>query len=124
MKATVTRINQRIGLQLNVAIAFEALILNRLARLPKTRRQEWLRGLLVQGFQRECRALRKLQRAGQSGANAARNQDVAAHQSVSAVSHQSPMPQHKTTPQSAPAAMKVQHSNNTLSFVALRKVIG
>jgi hypothetical protein len=124
MKATVSPIAQRIALKLDLGMAFEALILNRLARLPDTRRQEWLRGLLVQGFQRECRALRKLQRAGQSGANEARTQNVAAHQSVSAVSHQSPMPQQKTTPQTAPAAINAQHSNDKVSFAALRKVIG
>ena len=124
MKATVPPIAQCIALKLNAAIAFEALILNRLLRLPKTRRQEWLRGLLVQGFRNECRALRNLQRAGQTGRNAARYKNVAAHPSVSAVRHQSPMLQQKTSPQTAPAAIKVQHSKSTVSFAALGKVIG
>ena len=39
-------------------MALEAIILNRLECLPTARRQEWLRGLLVQGFRSECRALR------------------------------------------------------------------
>ena len=124
MKATVTPINQRITLQLDVAIAFEALILNRLRRLPKTRRQDWLRGLLVQGFQRECRAIRKMQRAGRTGRDATRSQNIATHPSVSAAGHQSPTPQPKTSPETRPAATKVHRSGNTVSFAALRKVIG
>lgn len=53
-----TRCGHRITLQLDTRIALEALILNRMERIPKARRQEWLRGLLVQGFRAECRALR------------------------------------------------------------------
>lgn len=45
-------------MQLDLRIALEAIILDRLERIPKTRRQEWLRGLLVQGFRSECQALR------------------------------------------------------------------
>ena len=124
MKATVSPINQRIALKLDVSIAFEALILNRLRRLPERRRTEWLRGLLVQGFQSECRALRKLQRAGRTGADAPRDQDVAARQSASAVNHQSPAPRPKTRPRAEAAVMKAHDSGNVVSFAALRKVIG
>jgi hypothetical protein len=46
---------QRLYLQLDARMAFEALILQRLQRIPTGRRQEWLRGLLVQGFLAECR---------------------------------------------------------------------
>lgn len=52
------RPGHRIVLQLDPRIALEAIILNRLERTPVTRRQEWLRGLLVQGFRSECQALR------------------------------------------------------------------
>ncbi len=124
MKATVTPINQRITLQLDVAFAFEALILNRLRRLPKTRCEEWLRGLLVQGFQRECRAIRKLQRAGRTGRNATPSQNIVTHPYVSAAEHQSPMPQAKADPGTRSAVIKAQHCGNTVSFAALRKVIG
>ena len=48
----------RIALQLDLRIALEAIILNRLERIPAARRQEWLRGLLVQGFRSECQTLR------------------------------------------------------------------
>ena len=49
---------QRVALQLDPRIALEAIILNRLERIPPARRQEWLRSLLVQGFRLECLALR------------------------------------------------------------------
>lgn len=48
----------RIVLQLDPRIALEAILLNRLEITPKARQQEWLRGLLVQGFRVECQALR------------------------------------------------------------------
>ena len=48
----------RVAFQLDTRIALEAIILNRLQRIPEGRRQEWLRGLLVQGFRQECQALR------------------------------------------------------------------
>lgn len=57
---------QRITLQLDTRITLEALILNRLERIPKARRQEWLRGLLVQGFRAECRTLRDVPGAPES----------------------------------------------------------
>ena len=49
---------QRLSLQLDPRMAFEALILQRLQLIPTGRRQEWLRGLLVQGFLAECRQRR------------------------------------------------------------------
>ena len=125
MNRPVSPISQRIALKLDVGMAFEALILNRLARLPNTRRQEWLRGLLVQGFQSECRALRKLQRDGQAGANAPpQKQNATAHRSLPMVTHQAPIPQQKTTPQAERAGTDTQKSGNRVSFAALRKVIG
>ena len=50
---------QRITLALDPRVALEAIILNRLERLPVSRRAEWLRALLVQGFREECRTLRE-----------------------------------------------------------------
>lgn len=52
---------RNIALKLDPRMALEALILNRLGRLPRTRRPEWLRGLLVQGFVSECRMLRTVE---------------------------------------------------------------
>ena len=53
-----TKPGQRIVLHLDSRIALEAIILNRHERIPVARRQEWLRGLLVQGFRTECQTLR------------------------------------------------------------------
>lgn len=52
---------QRVVLHLDLRITLEAVILNRLACLPRSRRQEWLRGLLVEGFRAECQVLRGAQ---------------------------------------------------------------
>ena len=49
---------QRVVLHLDPRIALEAIILNRHERIPSVRRQEWLRGLLVQGFLLESQTLR------------------------------------------------------------------
>lgn len=49
----------RIVLYLDPRVSLEEIILNRRERIPATRRQEWLRGLLVQGFLSECQALRR-----------------------------------------------------------------
>ena len=56
MTATDTRF--RITLQLDSRVVLEAIMLNRLERIPKGRRQEWLRSLLVAGFKTECQVLR------------------------------------------------------------------
>ena len=48
----------RVVLNLDPRVAWEAILLNGLERIPTARRQEWLRGLLVQGFRSECLALR------------------------------------------------------------------
>ena len=124
MKATVMPINQRITLQLDVAFVFEALILHRMRRLPKSRCEEWLRGLLVQGFRRECRAIRKTQRAEQTGRNATPSENTATHPYFSVAEHQSRTPQAKADPGTKSAAINAKHCGNTVSFAALRKVIG
>ncbi len=50
-----------IAVELDPRVALEALVLNRLERIPAARRQEWLRSLLVQGFRHECQTLRVVQ---------------------------------------------------------------
>lgn len=50
---------ERLCVQLDTRMAFEALLLQRLERIPTGRRQSWLRGLLVQGFLDECRLRRE-----------------------------------------------------------------
>ena len=58
-----TTFAHRLNLHLDRRITLEAAILNRLACLPTSRRQAWLRGLLVDGFLAECQALRGVQGA-------------------------------------------------------------
>lgn len=50
----------RIAVKLDAEVDIEAVLLGRLERLPARRREEWLRALLLKGFQKECRELRKL----------------------------------------------------------------
>lgn len=53
---------QRFCIRLDPAMLLEGLLLERLERVPKARRQEWLRGLLVQGYLWEGRTSRGVQR--------------------------------------------------------------
>ena len=124
MKATVMPINQRITLQLNVAFVFEALILKRLRRFPKTRGHEWLRSLLVEGFRRECRAIRKVQRTDQMDRDAALSQVATNHPEDSATEPRSPMLHPKVDPGTIAAVIAAPPSNSKASFAMLRKVIG
>jgi hypothetical protein len=70
MKQRSTPVSQIIGLKLDLDLPFEALILNRLQRVPKARKKEWLLSLLVQGFKCECAALRTAQYVGEAGDDA------------------------------------------------------
>jgi hypothetical protein len=106
----------RVVLQLDLRIALEAIILNRLERIPATRRQEWLRGLLVQGFRSECQALR-------SAPDDARRSPTLVFTNWMAGAVQ----KSDGLPEPEPAGLKVKPSQaNTASkpFAALGKVIG
>ncbi len=124
MKATVTPINQRINLQLNIALPFEALILKRLVRVPRELRDEWLRGLLVQGFKRECGDLKDVQSDSETVGNAAPAQNVVRHPDDSVAKTKSPISKARAKPQSAPPVVKAQQGGDTICFAELRNVIG
>ena len=53
-----TATQQHVTILLDTRIPLEAVILNRLTRLPAERRTDWLRCLLVTGFSSECRAIK------------------------------------------------------------------
>ena len=55
---------RRIVIHLDTRVSLEAVLLNRQEYLPAARRQEWLRGLLMQGFFGECQALRSVPGSG------------------------------------------------------------
>jgi len=106
----------RIVLYLDPRVSLEEIILNRRERIPATRRQEWLRGLLVQGFLSECQALRRpSEETTRRPAMGLKNRKVSdAQQPVSLAQPES-------------AAFMVTHSPaNTANkpFAALGKVIG
>lgn len=48
----------RLNVCLDTRVPLEAVILNRLQRLPQPRQSDWLKNLLVTGFSAECQTLR------------------------------------------------------------------
>jgi hypothetical protein len=106
----------RIVLQLDPRIALEAIILNRRERIPANRRQEWLRGLLVQGFRSECQALRGT------------SDEVKRSPTMAFINRMtSELPKTVSLPEQALVVVKVESSQaNAASkpFAALGKVIG
>ena len=111
-----TKLRHRIVLQLDIRIALEAIILNRLERIPTTRRQEWLRGLLVQGFRSECQALRG-------------TPDEAKRRPTMAFKNRmtGELPKTVSLPEQAPVVVKgkpAQANAASKPFAALGKVIG
>ena len=106
----------RLVLHLDPRVALEEIILNRHERTPAARRQEWLRGLLVQGFRSECQALRDASDdARRRPATAFKNWITG--EAKKSVSH----------PEPEPAAVKLtpsQVESGNKPFVALGKVIG
>jgi len=58
--ASATR--QQISVSLDTRIPLEAMVLQRLHRLPKDRRNDWLRQLVVTAFQSECHVIKSEQR--------------------------------------------------------------
>lgn len=125
MKANASSVGQLIELRLDLAFAFEALILKRLRRLPGCRREEWLRGLLVKGFQSECGSLRHLQRDARASSQAPSNQQLATMPApISIVQHQASASGRRFSRPAAKASRAAQHTNNAAPLAALRQVIG
>jgi hypothetical protein len=103
----------RVTLQLDPRLALEAILLNRLARLPASRRQEWLRSLLVQGFRSECQALRGVPQ------DPTRRPTMAFTPRQAGGCQRSANPKPAVLPARAPAGTR-----GAKPFVALGKVIG
>ena len=106
----------RVTIQLDPRVALESVLLNRHRQVPANRRQEWLRGLLVQGFRSEIASLRG-------------SCDETTRESTRAFTNSMPWSPHRTAglPESAPAVVKVEPvpaKEGTKPFAALRKVIG
>jgi len=114
-----------IVLQLIRTNPFEALILNELERRPVARQEEWLRSLLVQGFQSECHALKVIEsradrapEAGMVTVTQAQRPDLAGVNDAST----SPPPPASPSPE-APDVAEAATTERS-AFAALKKVIG
>jgi hypothetical protein len=112
---------ERLCLQLDPHMAFEALILQRLQRIPTRRRQEWLRGLLVQGFLAECRGRREADDAPLGAPMPRQGTSFAGWLSERSPTPQ-PVPAPKADPGDPPGRTAVD--TNDKPFAHLRKVIG
>jgi hypothetical protein len=111
-----------IGVNLDAGIAVEALLLEKLAKLPEARREEWLRCLLLKGFQKECHELQKLScRAPRSSvAISPRAADELRSTDFRATAASTP-----EAPTTSPRASDAPQSPVTIvSLTALRKMIG
>ncbi len=106
----------RVTIQLDPRVALESVLLNRHRQLPVSRRQEWLRGLLVQGFRSETKALRS-------------TSDDTKRDSTMAFTNWMPRSPRQPVepPESAPAVVRtepVAAKAGTKPFAALGKVMG
>jgi len=111
-----TKPGYRVVIQLDPRVALEAILLNRLERLPLSRRQEWLRGLLLQGFRDECQALR-------GAPDEATSRPIRAFTKGRSGGMQKPI----SHPASGRSVVKVKPAHATTArkpFAALGKVIG
>lgn len=124
MNAQRTAPSTPIVLQLDVTVAFEALILNELRRRPTARQGEWLRALLVQGFLFERRALQAVQAAGATSITA---RDTTAAPStgpaLAIVKDAAAEPPPAASAEEEPDADPTD-TTSPMAFAALRKVIG
>ena len=109
----------RVVLQLDPRIALEAIILTRLDRIPKTRRQEWLRGLLVQGFRIECQVQKEASVATRSEGGMRFSDWLTADSKRQATLPKPKREQKATVPLETPATHSV-----TKPFAQLSGVIG
>jgi hypothetical protein len=101
--------------RLDPRIALEAIILNRLERIPAPRRQEWLRGLMVQGFRSECLTLRGVPENGERSSTTAFTQWLAGESQRRVTSKAEPP---------SPRPRLPQAKANGKPFAALGKVMG
>jgi len=120
---------QRICIRLDPAMLLEGLLVERLSRVPKARRQEWLRTLLVQGYLWEGGVSRRSQRnarliAGNQGEPEAVARGTAfAHWLARPQTSVRPMAIEDTASlHTRPAIPEVQETEKPFAY--LRKVIG
>lgn len=114
-----------IVLQLIRANPFEALILNELERRPATRQEEWLRSLLVLGFQCECRALQLIEsHANRTPTAGLATEAQAPRPDLTGVNHAPKSPRPPAPPTPTPEEPAEAATTDRAAFAALQKVIG
>jgi len=120
----------RICLRLDPAMLVEALILKRLAALPKPRHPEWLRALLTQGFLTESRVLQALHRATRTHSGDERSPRPSRPRGQSfgdwlgrSTPAGSPVPERTPLPET-PSTAPLPPNLGDKPFAHLRKVIG
>jgi hypothetical protein len=124
MNQNSSLIDRRVVLKFDASMPFEALILQRLSQVTKSRHQEWLRGLLVRGFLSECDNLRTLQRSFETTHDVppTANEGVAPRPTESrnsiVIGERATAPPAETDVRESPSA------GGNVSFAALRNVIG
>lgn len=122
----LTATEHRITLVLDRRVSLEALLLNRLLRLPATRHQEWLRGLLLLGFRREGLENQKNQK-DQTQNNISFERSPTPDQLPTAFSHwltQSKTRKTKKTSQHSAAKKPPKAETANKPFACLHKVMG
>lgn len=106
----------RVTIQLDPRVALESVLLNRHRQVPANRRQEWLRGLLVQGFRSEIESLRGT------------SDDTKRDSAMAFANSMHPSPRRTVgLPESVPAVVNaepVSATQGTKPFAALGKVMG
>lgn len=122
---------QRLCIRLDPAMLLEGVLLERLALVPKARRQEWLRGLLVQGYLWEARTSRGVRSDDELGSWAAGQAQNKVPASATAFAGRLTRPRAampKTVPKGGrPPGSKPMTPGKPMAnkpFAHLRKVIG
>jgi len=105
-------------------MAFEALILQRLQCIPTGRRQEWLRGLLIQGFLVECRQRREADGEACDRPGAATRRPGNAFAGWLTERTPTPHASAAAEPSSSDSQRPAAVAANAKPFARLRKVIG
>lgn len=124
MNVHLTAPSAPVVLQLDVTVAFEALILNELRRRPAARQAEWLRSLLVQGFLYERRALQAVQATGVMPIAAPDTTAALSPAPALAVVKDEPGDRPPETPEQEEPVPDSADTTSPMDFAALRKVIG
>lgn len=124
---TQTHSQCQVLIVLDRQVALESLILNRLLKIPDERQQEWLRGLLLDGFRLACHVLRMT--ASEAGVLAS-NHDARASALKSQPSVLSPSQERKPHPELMVHADKktcrdrMSAAGQPKPFAQLQKVMG